>query len=200
MKKLLVTTCLASLSAVSYAAPAPENDHFNYNFVEGQFVDLDADSGWDNDNADMDGLRIKGSVDVAPSFSIIGSVTDTGNGHFDLTVVTFGGAYHQSLAKLETMPLDLVLRAEVEHVEVDYDNRNLHWDDSETGVLLSGGLQLAIVDKLQAFGDVIISSNDYREMSLQVGARYAFVPALEGTASIELGDLDVLAIGLRYNF
>lgn len=200
MKKAFAI-CLMALAVASHARGQQATSAFSYNFFEGQYVnmnDLEPD-GRGNGN-DPDGLRINGSFDVAPSFSIIGSVTGVSEGRFDLNILTVGGAYHQALPKVDTMPLDLVVRAEVERVDAEIDGwpKNFRYD--EIGILLSGGLQLAIADRLDAFGDIVLSSNKYRELGVLAGIRFEFVPALEGTASIEIGDIDALALGLRYNF
>lgn len=204
MKKLLIIAGVASLSAVSYAEPVQSRaEVFSYSFVEANYVDMRNenldDRRFNRGRGDIDGLRIKGSFDVAPSFSVIGSLLDAGDNNYDLTVLTMGAAYHQPLPKIENMPFDLIVSAEFEHVEVDFDQPKD--DDTENGVLLSGGVRLAIIDKLQAFSDISVSTNDYyRDVSLAVGARYEFVPALQATTSVEVGDIDLVSIGLRYNF
>lgn len=201
MKKILIMAGMVSLSAVSYAGQ--KSDAFSYNFVEAQVVgmnDLNLDDNRDdlnlfndkNNRADLEGLRMKGSFGIAPSFSIIGSLLGASGNHYDLTVLTIGGAYHQPLPEISDMPFGLVVRAEIEHVDPDGAN--------ETGILLGGGVQLAILDKLQAFSELSVGSNDYHKYSLSAGARYEFVPTLEATASIEVGDIDILAVGMRYNF
>ncbi len=204
MKKLLIATGMASLSIVSYAEPVhSQSKVFNYSFIEANYVDMSNDNLIDNrfnrGHGNIDGLRIKGSFDVAPSFSVIGSLLDAGDKNYDLMVLTMGAAYHQPLPAIEAMPFDLVVRAEIEHIEVNFDQPKD--DDKENGLLLSGGVRLAIMDKLQAFSDLSVSTNDYyRDVSLLVGASYEFVPALQATSSIEVGDIDLLSIGLRYNF
>jgi hypothetical protein len=204
MKKILIMAGAASFSVLTHAAPAQSvPEEFSYSFIEANYVDMRNDNLDDRrlnrGRGDIDGLRIKGSVDVAPSFSVIGSLLDAGDKNYDLTVLTIGAAYHQPLPKIENMPFDLVVSAELEHIEVDYDRPK--GSDKENGLLLSGGVRLAIIENLQAFSDLTVSTNDYyRDISLSVGARYEFIPGLQATTSIEVGDIDLVSLGLRYNF
>lgn len=180
---------LTAVAGMSIAAPA--TSPFNYNFVEGELVNIDVGRG-----NDLNGLRVKGSFDVAPAFSVVGSVMSTSGSGVGLQVLTAGGAYHQSLPAIKDMPFDLVIRAELEHVSYDFKKG----DDSETGILISGGLQLAIIDDLQLFQELAISDNDYRDLTLKLGMHYDFAPHLAATAAVEVGDIDVISAGLRYSF
>jgi len=201
MKNILVLLGLTAVSSLCIAAPQSTSP-FKYTYVEGELVDMGGVGYADGNrrgDGDVNGLRVKGSFDVAPAFSVVGSLMETSGDNFDIGIITAGAAYHQALPAIHNMPFDLVVKAEIEHVSFDFENKYIR-DESETGLLVTGGVQLAVIDKLQAFHEISVSNNDYRDFSFKVGARYEFIPQLSGTAAVEVGDIDVISAGLRYSF
>jgi hypothetical protein len=204
MNRYLALAVAMSFSIGSQAASMADSiKPFQYTFVEAQYVDMRNDNlnktnTRSSKKASLDGLRINGSFKVHADFNVIGSVFAASDSGYDLTVITMGGAFHQALPAIDEMPFDFIIRAEIEQVDIDVDI--FKGDDSQTGIAIGGGVQLGILHNIQAFSDVVISSNDYREFALSAGARYKFIPNLSGVASIEIGDATSLALGIRYYF
>ena len=206
MKKWLLMG-LFGFGVVANAEPAST---FHYNYVEGQYVamgndNLDLNPAKRSDKANVDGLRILGSIDIAQGFGIVGSIMDTGGNDYDLTVIAVGADYHQPLPAIHGMPLDLIVKAEIEHVRSKFDVPPVFWwvDDhfNDTGIVFTGGAQMQVIEHLQVFSNLAIGSNDrYRTKSLNVGARYEFVPSLEASAALEVGDMTQFSTGIRYSF
>lgn len=206
MKKILLLALGMSSALLAQAATNVANP-FQHTFVEAELFDMRNDN-LDNESnvrlreAGVDGLRFKGSFALNPDFSVIGSLSDAGDSRYDITVFSVGASYHQALPSIEDMPFEFVIRAEIEQVEIDVDDRRVlgNADDSQTGVVLGGGVQLGVLYNLQVFSDFAMSSNDYREYALSAGVRYEFMPNLSGISSVEVGDATTVALGLRYHF
>ena len=108
MKTSLIT--LGLLAALPFAASAA--DGLSYNYVEGGYVNTDAQGG------DADGWAVKGSAAVHPNFHIFGeyNAQETDKGNVDVDQWRLGVGYNQDI----TRNTDLLARVAYQKFDRDY--------------------------------------------------------------------------------
>lgn len=169
-----ITLVLAAL-ALPLAAQAHD-----YTYLEGGLVSID------QGREDETGLRIGGSVSIAPQFALIGEVADAG----DLSLLSAGGLFHTNLQR----NLDLVAGLTLEHVDAG------RVDD--TGFGLRGGLRWLLADTALELNPELrlVEIFDDSSVSARLGALYGLTPKLSLQGAVQGGDDDRFEFGLRYDF
>lgn len=175
---------------------APQPNVFNYDYIEVDYISIDDFSTRGNLDPDLDGFRVKGSMDIDPNLALIGSIGYAGENNVDLTMISFGTAYHQKLEKTQLKQSDFSIYAEIERWDVEIDNAK--GDKDDIGLHAGAAFRIKVVEKFEIFGDLSVRTTMDNDMAAEVGGRYAFTPRLHGVASIEISDADTLAAGLRY--
>ncbi|MDX1454618.1 MAG: outer membrane beta-barrel protein [Gammaproteobacteria bacterium] len=182
---------LASVFAVGMllSVPAAAAD-LEYNYVDFGFISVEPDGG----GADFDGLGLRGSFLVNPEIFVIGEFTsasaETGFGDIDRTDLAFGAGYRHAL----NPSTDVYGSIEYLNVEVDP-----AFDDD--GLRLSGGVRVAMSDRLELRGALQYIDLTDSDTVLSVGAQYQFMPKLAGFFELREGDnFGGYFIGGRYSF
>lgn len=182
--KLLKSAALVlALGAATTAAAAD----YSYDYVEGGFGEI----------TDGDGLFVNGSHDVAPNIALAGGVFlgNTDPNSSDVTMLEFGGVYHQPLKS----NLGFNAGLKVLHVNVDAGRWGNHDD---TGLVASAGLRFRVQPKIELEGDVKYLTNDilHDGLGAQVAGRFYLDPRFSVAAGVAVDtEMDGLFVALRYN-
>ncbi len=170
---------LACLTSAALFAPASAIAH-NYNYVEGGFIDRDLENESDS------GLRIAGSVAIAPQFALFGEFSDVG----ELEQLTFGGLYHQALQH----DLDAYGGLSLEMVDAGRSD--------DTGIGLRAGLRWTAPDARFEVNPEIRHFDAFDEgvTSLRVAGYFAIARPFDLQLALQTGDDDRFEAGARYNF
>lgn len=206
MKKLATFILCAALSVGAFAQKTVEqtirdaqDTDFSYTWVEVNYVDLDSD---------LDGLRVKGSLEITEPISVIGSIGLYSEGRVDVTSFSGGASYHLNVGSLtgvgELNKLDAVVFAEIQYLEVEVGSVN----DDEMGIRTGAEARYQALEMLEAYIEISYSTVDTRvngngygnDFSFGTGVRYAPVDFLQLTAGLTFADDDELYLGARFNF
>ena len=170
-----------TLAAVAVFATLPAAAAtFDYNYVDGGFMHRH------NDFASDSGVRLGGSLDLAPPVALFGEYSNTGN--YDQFSV--GGLFHAPLNDA----LDLNLGASIEHASAPH--------DSDTGFGLRAGVRWNLVPGQWELNPELRYVNILHQddISARVAALYHVNRSLDLQAAVQAGDEDRAELGLRYNF
>ena len=190
-KQLLAASILlaaAGFAQAQNAALKAQPSNFNYNYLEVTYIDVDEPS--------VDGFKFKGSYDIAPNISVLASLALADNDNVDLTTITIGGAYHLALQGTELKQLDLVMHGEIERIKWEAGK----YDDSDSGLLLGAELRAGITNEFELFGDATLRTTGDDDFLVTIGGRFNFNTQLQGVASYEMSDNDILSLGVRYHY
>jgi hypothetical protein len=172
---------------------------FSYDQFELDVVFLDdlvVDRG-----SSLDGVRFSGSVNIEPNLALTGSVMDASGNRSDFSMGSVGAAYHQKLEGTQLKESDFIIHANLEAMRVVVDPPvGKRQSDNDLGVRAGAGLRVRVVKELEVFGDLSFRTTLDNDLVFEAGGRYAFTPKLHGTASVEIGDIDIVSAGIRYYF
>jgi hypothetical protein len=174
---------------VILAVPGIALAEFDYNFVEGSFVDVEID----DTSVDGDGIRLEASFEIGGTF--FGHV-EYEDYDFDFNIdgnmTEFGGGYFHGLSD------DLDFIATGQYVEVEIEG----YDDDGLGI--GGGIRARVADSLEI--DAMLNYVDFDNIGndtfADLRARYYFNDQFAVTLKLELGSdvFDTMGIGVRYSF
>lgn len=200
MKRFSVLLLLALPPVFANAANQnPNNNVFNYNYVEGGFVSIGSGTG--NPYAgigSLSGLGADASYQIAPYFHVIAGFNTVSCCSYHLNNFNVGIGYHQMLMQ----QLGLFVDAQLVHTSTRYSPTGFSSSSSDTGLGLVGGVRFIPVDKVEVDGFVSITAgNNYVDSSPAPGVRglYNFAPQWNVFASYT-ANTDVFFTGLRYDF
>lgn len=192
MKYGLLCVAVSMLGAASVHAEnvlsQPQPTHFNYNYLEVSYIDLDEPSA--------DGFRFKGSFDVNQNISVIGSYSIAEDGDLDVSFLTAGAAYHMALESPEIDKLDLVFHAEFERAKAEVKNHS----KTDSGLLLGTEARVGLSEAFEVYGDASLRTTGDNDFLVTIGARFEFAPRFQGLMSYEFSDQDILSLGVRYAY
>ncbi len=155
---------------------------FNYNFVEGAYVDVDG----------TDGIALTGSGDVADNIAILVSYTRVSEGSADADGISFGGVYH---VKAGNFPMaDWVFSGGFERVEVT----SGPFSDSDSGLFLSGGIRYGFSEAFEGNATLGLSTLGDTDIGFALRGLYNITPQLSAFAEADIGEDTAIGIGLRY--
>jgi hypothetical protein len=170
-------------------------DDVTYSYADLAYVTTDID-GVDEE---LDGLALRGSLEVSDQAFIFGSYTDQSADMFgtnvDLTTFTLGGGYAWSLSD----SADLYGRLAYVNTEVEALGQSV--DDD--GFLLGVGLRGRVAQQFELEGAV--NFTDYadggNDTSLGAAARWFFTEQFSAFAEGDFGDdVSSYGLGMRWNF
>ena len=177
---------LGLFAAGMAAAQAPATSSLSYNYAELRFVDVDVAGG--------DGLRLNGSVQVAPNWIVVGGLTDLDfNNDREVTTFEIGGGYVYPFRS----DFDLVGTARFVHTEVDEPGN----DFDDNGLALAGGLRGLVAPQFEVRGSVNYVNLEDSDTFLELAGDYYFTRQFVAGLSLEFaGDADVITVGARWFF
>lgn len=183
----LVAVTALSFTAIAAAekASSKAGGHFNYNYVEVDYVDIDAPG-----NVDWDGARIFGSMDIQSNLSLIGSAGWYSTEGAHSQQYTGGVGYHMPLMK--EVKFDLYINAEIEYADLSYDD--------DTGVRASGGVRWQALPNLELHGGAVHATTFKSDSGIEGGIRFNVSQEWQLTAHIQRMDEDRVYLGARFNF
>lgn len=175
--------------AVAMAAPGAALAEFNYDFLEGSFVDVEID----DTSVDGDGIRLEGSAEVGETYFIRAEYEDYDfDFNIDGSIFEIGGGYFHTLNET----LDFVAVGQYVQVEVN--------DVDDDGLGIGGGVRTRFGDSIEA--DAVLHWVDLDDSGsdtyVDLRGRYYFNEQFAVTLKFELGSdsFDTMGIGVRYNF
>ncbi|HET7931541.1 MAG TPA: outer membrane beta-barrel protein [Rhodanobacteraceae bacterium] len=194
----LLSACLLSV-ALPLAAQAADNPDFNYNYVQGGFVNIGSgsnnlSSGFGN----LSGVGADGSYEIAPHWHVLAGFETADCCDFRLTHFKIGAGYNQMLMQ----QLGLFVNAGLVSSHGKYTPAGFSGSDSDTGLELSGGVRFTPVEKVEVDGFVtIVSGDDFLDSSPSPGVLglYHFAPQWSVFASYT-ANVDRFYAGVRYAF
>jgi hypothetical protein len=211
-KRLATFAACAALSSgalaqktVEQAVKDAQATNFDYTWLEVNYVTTDAGS------RDPDGLRVKGSFAIAQPFSVIGSVAMYSDGPLDIFQLSGGASYHLNIGSLSGVEaldkMDGVAYAEMQYLDVSVDNCR-GCDDDDLGIKIGGEARYQVIDQLEAYVDVSLSTTEVgrgsasygNDFAIGTGVRYSPIDLLALTAGVTFADDDELYLGARFNF
>ncbi|HEX5340640.1 MAG TPA: outer membrane beta-barrel protein [Gammaproteobacteria bacterium] len=202
MSRLTVLKRIAPLMlllTLPLAANAADEGDFNYNYVEGGFVNIDSGAG--NQPAgvgNLSGLGVDGSYEVAPNWRLVAGFNTISCCDFRLTNFNIGVGYHRMLVQ----KLGLFVNAGFVSSNGKYTPSGFSASNNDTGVELSGGVRFIPVEKVEVDGFVSITSgNDFVDSTPSPGVlgMYNFAPQWSVFASYT-ANADLFYTGVRYEF
>jgi hypothetical protein len=178
-----------AFASVILAVPGIALAEFDYNFVEGSFVDVEID----DTSVDGDGIRLEASFEIGGTF--FGHV-EYEDYDFDFNIdgnmTEFGGGYFHGLSD----DLDFIATGQYDEVEIE------GYDDDGLGI--GGGIRARVADSLEI--DAMLNYVDFDNIGndtfADLRARYYFNDQFAVTLKLELGSdvFDTMGIGVRYSF
>jgi hypothetical protein len=148
-----------------------------------------------NTSLDGDGVLVRGSLAVHPSYFLLASVSDIGyDDDVDGFAWTIGVGGHMPINK----QLDLVGR--LAYVQQDLDNRG--GSNNESGYLVSGTVRGFVMDKLELEGGVqhVHLDDSGSNTSLIGEGRYFLTDRIAGGVLVQLGDSSDFGVNVRFSF
>jgi opacity protein-like surface antigen len=180
---------ILALTSAALAAPGAALAEFNYNYLEGSYVDAEIDDS----SISGDGLRIEGSTEVGDTFFIRASYADY---DFDFnigaSVFEIGGGYFHTLNET----LDFIAVGQYVQVEVN--------DVDDDGLGIGGGVRTRFSDSLEA--DAVLHWVDLDDSGsdtyVDLRGRYYFNSQFAVSLGFALGSdsFDTMTLGVRYQF
>jgi hypothetical protein len=195
MQKRTVSWSLGLLAAMAAALPvASQADTMDYTFAELAYVDTKLDNG--PFDVDGNGLALRGSLAVNPSFFVFAGYTDLDfDFNVDATQLEVGGGGHLPLAP----KIDLVGRAGIVKANIEAGN----FDDDDTGLLLGARVRGEIAPRFEVEGgfDYVDLDDFGNDTSIVLEGRYFFVNQWAGGVKVEIGDdSTAISVGARLTF
>ncbi len=180
MKSTARKTILAA-AAAAFVLPGAASA-FNYNYVEGGFVDREIGV------LDDSGFRIAGSGQVARQVALIGEYVDTG----DFEQLSLGARFFGPLRSVAPN-LDWIAAATLEFSDTPVD------DDTDFG--LRGGVRWGFAQGFEFQPEIVyFRAFDDSFTSLRLAGLFNFQPNLGVQAAFQAGDDDRIEVGMRYSF
>ncbi len=191
MKNLLRT--VASIAVLSATLSAAQAEEFNYNYVEGNYQDMD------QNGVDSDAWGISGSFDIAPNLNLItaysiGEIVTPDNVD-DITVDTIevGLGYHAPLnAKTD-------MTANLKAVYQDMDNAV----GDDTGYAVGFGIRHQVNDTVEIGANISYQDiYDADDTTYELNSRFAVNKdvSLGLAVSTSENELDTVSASMRFNF
>lgn len=184
-----IAGALAGLLAAGHVAAAD----FDYNYGEIRYVDSDLDIG--SFDADGDGFKVGGSLELTRSVHIFGSFERLDFGRVDISAFEVGGGY--------AVPLDngADLVGRLSYIDGEIDTPGGDADNSGFG--FSAGLRNMFTPRFE--GRAFINYTDLdetgEETSIELAGDYFLNDDVAIGASLELGDdATTWTIGARWYF
>ena len=196
--------CLPMLLALPLLASAADDNtgvinDFNYNYIEGGFVNIDSGAG--NPNAgigNLSGLGADGSYEIAPHFRLVAGFNTASCCDYRLNNFSLGIGYHQMLVQ----KLGLFVNAQIVNSDGKYSPPGFSASSSDTGFGLVGGVRFIPVEKVEVDGFVSVTGgNDFVDSSPSPGVMgmYNFADHWNVFASYT-ATADLFYTGVRYEF
>jgi hypothetical protein len=194
MQKRTVPWSLGLLAAMAALPLVGHAETMDYSFAELAYVDTELDDG--PLDVDGDGIALRGSLAVNPSFFVFAGYTDIGfDFDVDATTLEVGGGGHLPLAP----KIDLVGRAGIVKADIEAGN----FEDDDTGLLFGGRVRAEIAPRFEVEGgfDYVDLDDFGNDTSIVLEGRYFFVNQWAGGVKVEIGDdTTALSIGARITF
>ena len=178
----------ASLPAVLLLAGVAEASDLSYTYAELRVVDSEIG------NADGDGLRLNGSLDLGNNWLLVGGYTTLDfDGNVDTSALEVGAGYvHRYSPRMDIVGYGKIVRA-----EVDFPGGS----DDDTGFSLAGGVRGSITEQLEGRATVNYFNVDDSDTFFELGGDYYFTDQVSAGLSLEFGgDADTLTVGVRWFF
>ncbi len=192
MKTSHIAAAVATSLCLLQADPAAASD-LNYNYVE---LGLLLKADWDD--VDGDGIRLRGSFEMANNLLLIGELSRLDfDGPFNVGVdydaFSVGAAY---VMRLNPM-LDVITSISVGRVAAD----TRFSSESDYGVSLAGGMRGRLAPQVEGFGRLVFESYEDSELYVEGGALYQFNKQFSVGGELQLGNdrTTLSAIG-RFSF
>jgi Outer membrane protein beta-barrel domain len=195
----LIALPVLLLPLMANAANTANDGDFNYNYIEGGFVNIDSGAG--NPTAgigNLSGLGVDGSYEVAPKFRLMAGFNTASCCDYRLNNFSIGVGYHQMLLQR----LGLFVNAELVNSNGKYTPNGFSASNSDTGFALVGGVRFTPVEKVEVDGFVSVTGgNDFVDSSPSPGVfgMYNFADHWNVFASYT-ANADLFYTGLRYDF
>lgn len=201
LKLISIPILLLALPLIANAADdnPPADTDFNYNYIEGGFINIDSGSGNPSPGiGNLSGLGADGSYEIAPRFRLVAGFDTTSCCDYRLTNFNLGVGYHQMLLQ----KLGLFVNAELVNSNGKYTPNGFSASNSDSGLELVGGVRFIPVDKVEVDGFVSVTGgNDFVDSSPSPGVfgMYNFAPQWNVFASYT-ANADLFYTGVRYDF
>lgn len=152
----------------------------DYTYLDGGFVSID------RGNRNDSGIRLGGSITVAPTVALIGEYADADS----YSQFSGGALFHTPINR----DLDLVLGGTFEQVDLG--------PVDDTGFGLRGGVRWQPSgNRFELNPEVrVLDVFNRTDTSFHVGANFAVAPHFDVGGAVQAGDDDRLEFGLRYRF
>ena len=192
MRRSLVPALFATAALLPFYAHA---ERPSYSEVDLSYVTTDVD----NFNEDVDGFRLRGSLEITDQAFLFASYTDQSTSIFgeDLNFNTYnlGAGYAWPIAD----SVDVYGKLGYTKVEAEYAGANA--DDS--GYTLAGGLRGRMTPQLELEGSLnyVDLSDSGNDTSIGLGARWFFTEQFAVGAEGEFGsNANTYGLGVRWSF
>jgi len=164
---------------------------FSYNYAQVSYDDVDLDIGQGLPVIGGNGFSVSGAFEITPDFFISADYRtyDLDYG-IDLNVWDIGVGYYQSInAKTDLVAGFAIGNLDLETVDLDT------WT-------INAGVRHQLNDKLELGAQVNYVDYDGNASDTRIGANvlYAFKKDLSGIFALEFGDVDVMSLGVRFDF
>ena len=193
MRFIILTLTALSFSFCVQAQIKIKQPEQNYTFVDISFIDTDFDSG----------IELQGSFALDEQLSGIASLAVTD----DLNIASVGAAYAVGIetGQADVQSLDIIAHGEVEFIDIDACVNTLVFGkvcskNDDFGLLIGAEARLQLFTQLEIFADLSLRTTFDTDLPLSFGARFSVSEQLKAHARIEFSDIDLFALGARYQF
>lgn len=189
---------LATLSASALAVdlPADRPNHFEYDYLEIAYSDLDYD---------LDGFALAFSHDIRNNIAITGQLLSASSNYrgadLDYDLFSIGAAYH--FKSTEMTDTDVVFHGEIARSDGEAAAGGADLSEDDTGIRIGAKLRMNLQPGVEVFGDISLTTLDEAGDSnilVTPGVAYEFADGLAGYVSYEISDREWLSLGLRYYY
>lgn len=199
MKLIALSMLLLPLMANAADSNTTENSDFNYNYIEGGFVNIDSGTGNPSGGiGNLSGLGVDGSYEIAPRLRLVAGFNTASCCDYRLNNFSVGVGYHQMLLQR----LGLFVNAELVNSNAKYTPNGFSASNSDTGFELVGGVRFIPVEKVEVEGFVSVTGgNDFVDSLPAPGVlgMYNFADHWNVFASYT-ANTDLFYTGVRYDF
>ena len=186
----LTASLLATASASALELPADRANHFDYDYVEGAWADLEDG---------LDGFSFGFSHDLRKNIAVTGGLLSASENNADFDLLHVGAAYHfKSLNMTDT---DVIFHGSLVRSKAKVSGFGFSASDSDTGLRIGAKMRVDLQPGVEVFGDISLTTADEAgdsDILITPGLAIEFTPELDGVVSYEASDREWLHIGLRY--